>query len=164
MADRLMCAVLVSGFTLLASATMANTAMANPADPTQPPPGFKTSTAEVGPAGAASSDMLEIPKEAPLIVSSLFLMGAHPYAVVDGQIVRPGDPLISGKVSKIDAMGVWIVFPRSGKTTPAPRLLKWLPDVVKKTLSQPAGKSSQAPETTSLSPNSATSTVRMEKK
>jgi hypothetical protein len=143
---------------------MANTAMANPADPTQPPPGFKTSTAEVGPAGAASSDMPEIPKEAPLIVSSLFLMGAHPYAVVDGQIVRPGDPLISGKVSKIDAMGVWIVFPRSGKTTPAPRLLKWLPDVVKKTLSQPAGKSSQAPETTSQSPNSATSTVRMEKK
>jgi hypothetical protein len=158
MADRLKFAVLVSGLTLLAGA-----AMANPADPTQPPPGFKTSAAEAGPAGAVASDIPETPKEAPLHVSSLFLMGAHPYAVVDDQIVRPGDPLIFGKVSKIDTMGVWIVFPRSGKATPAPRLLKWLPDVVKKTVKQSV-KQFAAPASASQSPNSATSTVRMEKK
>lgn len=89
-------------------------------DPTRPPPGFS----EQGKAADVSG-------EAPLVVSSLFLMGAKPYAIVDGQIVRPGDPLAGGKVGRIDASGVWIVGPASGKSRASQRLLAWLPNIVK---------------------------------
>jgi hypothetical protein len=97
-------------------------ARADSADPTRPPAGF---------AEQQSGMEAQLPKEAPLYVSSLFLMGDKPYAIVDGQIVRPGDPLADGKVGKIDASGVWIISPGSGKTRTRMRQLKWLPEVVK---------------------------------
>jgi len=122
MADRMRLAVLLAGTALLAEI-----AAADSADPTRPPPGF---TEQPGAVALA-------PQSAPLVVSSLFLMGANPYAVVDDQIVRPGDPLADGKVSKIDASGVWITIPGGGsvpgvgKTRTGVRLLKWLPDIRK---------------------------------
>ncbi len=94
-------------------------AFAEMGDPTRPPTGFSE---QVG-----DSDT---PKEAPLQVSSVFLMGKKPYALLDGQVVRVGDKLEAGRVSKIDETGVWL------KTPSGPRQLKLLPDV-KKT---PAGK------------------------
>ena len=104
----------------LAGLLLTGVAAADLNDPTRPPPGFS----EQGKAADA-------PDEAPLVVSSLFLMGAKPYAVVDGQIVRLGDPLAGGKVGKIDASGVWIASPASGKTRTRMRLLAWLPNIVK---------------------------------
>jgi len=98
-------------------------AHADISDPTRPPPGY----AEQELSGAAAPAQ----QEAALVVSSLFLMGAKPYAVVDGQIVRPGDPLAGGRVGRIDANGVWITVPAGGKTRTGMRLLKWLPEVVK---------------------------------
>jgi hypothetical protein len=107
--------------TLLAGlALLAGIAAADSADPTRPPPGFSEQPGTTAPAQ----------QEAPLAVSSLFLMGAKPYAVVDGQIVRPGDPLAGGRVGKIDAAGVWIALP-GGKNKTRMRQLKWLPEVVK---------------------------------
>jgi hypothetical protein len=113
MADRLIAS-------MFAALLLAGAAWAESADPTRPPPGFS----EQGNAAGA-------PEEAPLVVSSLFLMGAKPYAIVDGQIVRPGDPLAGGKVGRIDASGVWIVGPASGKSRASQRLLAWLPNIVK---------------------------------
>ena len=109
--------------------TLSSAAHADITDPTRPPPGY----AELELSGAAAPAQ----PEAALVVSSLFLMGAKPYAVVDGQIVRPGDPLAGGKVGRIDANGVWIsvpaggAVPARGKTRTGMRLLKWLPEVVK---------------------------------
>jgi len=100
---------------------LSRAALADSADPTRPPPGFSDQPGAV----------VEAPQEAPLVVSSLFLMGAKPYAVVDDQIVRPGDPLAGGKVAKIDANGVWVSVPGGGKAKPSMRQLKWLPAVVK---------------------------------
>jgi hypothetical protein len=92
-------------------------------DPTRPPPGYSTSA----PATKAEAP----PPEAPLLVSSLFLLGNKPWAVVDGLIVRQGDPLANGKVGKIDANGVWITITGTDKRGDSMRLLKLLPDVVK---------------------------------
>ena len=92
-------------------------------DPTQPPPGFA--------APAPTGQLQSAPAEAPLQVSSLFLMGAKPWAIIDGQIVRPGDPIAGGKVAKIDANGVWVAVAGQDKTRTSLRLLKLLPEVVK---------------------------------
>jgi hypothetical protein len=100
---------------------MSSAANADSLDPTRPPPGFSEQPGTAAPAQ----------QEAALAVSSLFLMGAKPYAVVDGQIVRLGDPLAGGRVAKIDAAGVWIALPGGGKTKTSMRQLKWLPEVVK---------------------------------
>ncbi len=121
MADRLNPAV-----ALLAVQALVGIAHADLADPTRPPPGF----AERDMAGSVATKRIE----AGLNVSSLFLMADKPYAVVDGQIVRPGDPLADGKVTSIDARGVWIGLPDRSK-----RLLKWLPDVVKTPAGTPSG-------------------------
>lgn len=119
MADRVMFASMLSGIApLFLLAAAANAEMT---DPTRPPAGFSDQPGVV----------VEAPQEAPLVVSSLFLMGAKPYAVVDDQIVRPGDPLAGGKVAKIDANGVWVSIPGSGKAKTNMRQLKWLPTVVK---------------------------------
>lgn len=96
-------------------------AAADSTDPTRPPPGFSEQPGAVA----------QTPADAPLAVSSLFLMGAKPYAVVDGVIVRPGDPLAGGKVGRIDAQGVWISMPGVDKARGSMRLLKWLPNIVK---------------------------------
>ncbi len=88
-------------------------------DPTRPPPGFS----EQGESESA-------PQEAPLRVNSLFLMGARPYAQVDGQVVRVGDRLDAGRVVRINESGVWL------KTATGSRQLKLLPDVEK----TPAGR------------------------
>ncbi len=101
---------------------LAAAAAADSLDPTRPPDGFAEQADSPSPAAAPT---------APLVVSSLFLMGAKPYAVVDGQIVRPGDPLADGKVGKIDANGVWIVVTGADQRRGGMRLLKWLPEVVK---------------------------------
>lgn len=93
-------------------------------DPTRPPAGFSEKAAEA-------------PPEAALLVSSVFLMGAKPYAIVDGQVVRVGDRLKAGRIRKIDESGVWL------KTPSGMRQLKLLPDV-KKT---PAGKRKNKVET-----------------
>jgi hypothetical protein len=108
----------MSSLALLAS--VAGVAAADSADPMRPPAGFSELPGAAAPAQ----------QEAPLAVSSLFLMGAKPYAVVDGQIVRPGDPLAGGRIAKIDAAGVWIALP-GGKNKTRMRQLKWLPEVVK---------------------------------
>ena len=112
MADCLNAAALFFALTLIGAAH------ADIADPTRPPAGY--AEPELASIGANS------PKEPGLNVSSLFLMGDRPYAVVDGQIVRPGDPLADGRVAGIDARGVWIARPDKSK-----RLLKWLPEVNK---------------------------------
>lgn len=87
------------------------------ADPTRPPSGF-------------SEQATTAPPAPPLRVQSLFLMGAKPYAIVDGRVVRTGDRLEAGRVGKIDATGVWLRTPAGNKQ------LKLLPDVAK----TPAGK------------------------
>lgn len=99
----------------LAASLAAGAVRAEPADPTRPPPGFT----ENAPDGAQ-------PREPALAVSSLFLMGARPYAVVDGQIVHVGDKLAAGRVSRIDAQGVWL------KVAGGQRLLRLLPEVDKR--------------------------------
>jgi hypothetical protein len=88
-------------------------------DPTRPPAGF-----------SEQPKAADAPKEAPLQVSSVFLMGSKPYAVVDGQVVRVGDKLEAGQVVRINESGVWL------KTPSGPRQLKLLPDVIK----TPVGK------------------------
>jgi hypothetical protein len=136
----------------LAVSLVTGAAAAESADPTRPPPGF-----------SEQPNATDAPQEAPLVVSSLFLMGAKPYAVVDGQIVRPGDPLAGGKVGKIDASGVWIAGPVSGKSRTPMRLLAWLPNVVK----TPAKKPPQTPPQTPAKSGEVKKTppaVRTEKK
>lgn len=91
-------------------------------DPTRPPTGF-----------SEQPRAAEAPQAAPLLVGSVFLMGRKPYAILDGQVVRVGDRLESGRISKIDESGVWL------KTPTGPIQLKLLPDV-KKT---PVGKGKQ---------------------
>jgi len=98
---------------------------ANLSDPTRPPTGF-----------SEQAKATDVPQEAPLLVSSVFLMGAKPYAILDGQVVRVGDKLEAGRVSKIDEAGVWL------KTPTGPRQLKLLPDVKK----SPAGKGKEKVE------------------
>lgn len=110
-----------AALTLALSQTV--TAGAEISDPTRPPPGY----GEPSP----TNPNLAAPPEAALNVSSLFLMGNTPYALVDGQIVRPGDPLGNGKVARIDASGVWIRVSATGTTPAGLRQLKWLPEVVK---------------------------------
>jgi hypothetical protein len=100
-----------------------NAAGADINDPTQPPPGYS--------AHDLSGTALPEPKAAALIVTSLYLMGNKPYAMVDGQLVRPGDPLASGKVAKIDAHGVWIAVAGQSKGRSNLQLLKLLPQVAK---------------------------------
>lgn len=89
-------------------------AAADPGDPTRPPPGFNL-----------QAESEEAPRDAPLVVNSLFLMGARPYALVDGQVVRVGDRLEAGRVVKISEHGVWL------KTPTGSRQLELLPDVQK---------------------------------
>lgn len=117
MVDRLIAAALFCALALPGAVAAEIT------DPTRPPPGY----AELELSGAAAPAR----QEAVPVVSSLFLMGAKPYAVVDGLIVRPGDPLAGGKVGRIDAHGVWVSVAAGGKTRSGMRLLKWLPEVVK---------------------------------
>ncbi len=88
-------------------------------DPTSPPAGF-----------SEQPKAMDAPKEAPLWVSSVFLMGRKSFAVLDGQVVRVGDTLEAGRVAKIDEAGVWL------KTAAGLRQLKLLPQVRK----TPAGK------------------------
>jgi hypothetical protein len=95
-------------------------ALAEIADPTRPPAGFRQAVTPAAP---------DTPPP-PLVVSSLFLMGDKPYAVVDGQIVRPGDPLAGGRVARIDAAGVWLRIDQS-KGAAGLRQLKWLPEIDK---------------------------------
>jgi hypothetical protein len=99
---------------------LSGSALAEIGDPTRPPAGFRETLAS----GAA-----EIAPPPPA-VTSLFLMGDKPYAVVDGQIVRPGDPLAGGRVTRIDAAGVWLRI-GSGKGAAGLRQLKWLPEIDK---------------------------------
>ena len=89
-------------------------AAADPGDPTRPPPGFNL-----------QAESEEAPREAPLVVNTLFLMGTRPYALVDGQVVRVGDRLEAGRVVKINEYGVWL------KTSTGSRQLKLLPEVQK---------------------------------
>lgn len=100
--------------------------LAEMSDPTRPPPGYSEQELAGHPESASQAPALA--------VSSLFLMSDKPYALVDGQIVRPGDPLADGKVSRIDAEGVWLRTPGAASL----RLLKWLPDVVKTPLRTPS--------------------------
>jgi hypothetical protein len=118
MADRLIHVALFCALGLLQSA-----AFGQINDPTQPPPGYSTS--------APAPKVEAPPPEAPLLVTSLFLLGDKPWAVVDGLIVRPGDPLANGQVGKIDANGVWISITGADKASSGMRLLKLLPTVVK---------------------------------
>jgi hypothetical protein len=109
----------VQGLALFLLACAQPSFAADLSDPTRPPAGFS----EQAKAG-------EAPREAPLLLSSVFLMGNKPYAVLDGQVVRVGDKLAAGRVAKIDESGIWL------RTPTGPRQLRLLPDV-KKT---PAGK------------------------
>jgi hypothetical protein len=92
-------------------------------DPTRPPTGF------------VEKPLTEAPGQAPAVetppqVAAVFLLSARPYALVDNQVVRVGDKLGGGRVSRIDEHGVWL------KTAAGIQQLKLLPDV-KKT---PAGR------------------------
>ncbi len=120
-------------FILLLSVCAAPLAQAEMSDPTRPQPGY--SEQELASRGESA------PKAPALAVSSLFLMGDKPYALVDGQIVRPGDPLADGKVARIDAAGVWLRMPGTSRL----RLLKWLPEVVKKLPATAARESLNTP-------------------
>ncbi len=93
-------------------------AAADIADPTRPPSGF-------------SEHPREAPREAPMRVDSLFLMGKSSHATVDGRVVRVGDRLDAGRVDRIDESGVRLM------TSAGPRQLKLLPAVEK----TPTGKS-----------------------
>ena len=83
-------------------------------DPTQPPAGY----------GEAAQGR-EAPREAALQVSAVYLMGARPYALVDGQVVRVGDRLAGGRVIRIGDAGVWL------KTAAGMRHLELWPGVKK---------------------------------
>ena len=69
--------------------------------------------------------------DAPLQVSSVFLMGKNAYALVAGQAVRVGDRLDLGsaagvgRITRIDESGVWL------KTRTGSRQLRLLPQVKK---------------------------------
>lgn len=92
------------------------------ADPTQPPAGFSENP------GAASDT------PAPnLTVGGVYLLGSKPYALVDGLVLRLGDPLAEGRVSRIDEQGVWL------KTATGTRLLPLLPQVKKTPAATAAG-------------------------
>ncbi|MEW6676833.1 MAG: hypothetical protein AB1421_02840 [Pseudomonadota bacterium] len=93
-------------------------AWAGLADPTRPPPG-------------QGSDAGGDTAPPALVVSTVFLMGKRPYAIVDGMTVRVGDRLCEARVTRIDEQGVWLAE-NGGK-----RLLKLLPDIDKR---PPAGK------------------------
>ena len=88
-------------------------------DPTRPPSGLGDPLKQAG-------------ADAPLQVSSVFLMGNDAYALVAGQAVRLGDRLDLGaaagvgRVTRIDESGVWL------KTRTGLRQLRLLP-LVKKT-------------------------------
>jgi hypothetical protein len=126
MVDGVMIARLIGlcGFCLMAGAMPVVGAELN--DPTRPPPGYSQKALAQPRTQATSADPVEaVQVAAPNRISSLFLMGDKPYAVVDGVIVRLGDPLAEGRVSRIDVHGVWI------KTSQGIKQLKWLPDIVK---------------------------------
>lgn len=99
-------------------ALLAQPAWAGLADPTRPPAGLgREAVGETAPPA--------------LVVSTVFLMGKRPYAIVDGMTVRVGDRLGDARVTRIDEQGVWLAE-GTGK-----RLLKLLPDIDKR---PPAGK------------------------
>lgn len=91
-------------------------------DPTRPPPAMTA-------AGQADAPLLH--------VTSVFLMGKRPYAIVDTLTVRVGDPLGDGKVRAITEHGVWLGTP-AGK-----RLLPLVPDIDKRS----AGKNNPLEKT-----------------
>jgi MSHA biogenesis protein MshK len=100
------------------AALLAQPAWAGLADPTRPPAGLgQDATSETTPPA--------------LVVSTVFLMGKRPYAIVDGMTVRVGDRLGDARVTRIDEQGVWLAE-SGGK-----RLLKLLPEIDKRPL---AGK------------------------
>lgn len=117
------CLKTVGAFLMVA---LSGSALAEIGDPTRPPAGFRE---------ASTLTVPEIPP-APLAVTSLFLMGDKPYAVVDGQIVRLGDPLDGGRVARIDAAGVWLRI-GPGKGAAGLRQLKWLPEIDKRPAAAP---------------------------
>lgn len=98
---------------LLPLLLVAAPALADMTDPTRPPPGFSTQ----GSVQVA---------EPPLLVTSVFLMGERPYALVDGMTVRVGDRLGDGRVNRIEEQGVWL------KTRAGKRLLRLVPGIDKK--------------------------------
>jgi hypothetical protein len=107
-------------------------------DPTRPPPGFQHSSGSENKEdmGATTTS----PAEAPLAVTSLFLLRDKPYALVNGIIVRLGDPLAGGKVSQIDAHGIWITSPGEGKNSRLLRQIKLLPNIIKTPVLAPLKK------------------------
>lgn len=108
---------------LLLAALLGSGACLAQGDPTRPPSGFSEQP------GAVS----DRPAEVSLELKGVFLMGARPYALLNGQSVRVGDRLDEGVVvSAIDEQGVWL------KTPQGPRQLKLWPQV-KKTPSPEAG-------------------------
>jgi hypothetical protein len=111
-------------------------------DPTKPPASFQLSTTISGQQGTQEGTMADslTPAKAPLSVTSLFLMGDNPYALVDGVILRPGDPLAEGKISKIDAQGVWLKVPNEETGGSSLRQIKLLPDI-SKTMAKPRPQS-----------------------
>jgi len=102
------------GLAVLLLACALPAAAADIGDPTRPPTGFSEQVSAK-----------DTPHEAPMLVNSVFLMGSKSYAVLDGQVVRVGDKLADGRISKIDEAGVWL------RTPTGPRQLKLLPDVKK---------------------------------
>ena len=102
---------------LLAILLAAAPALAGMTDPTRPPPGF-------------SAQGMNPVAEPPLLVTSVFLMGTRPYALVDGITVRVGDRLGDGRVNRIEEQGVWL------KTRAGKRLLRLVPGIDKKPANQ----------------------------
>lgn len=71
-------------------------ALADLADPTRPPPGIY----EAKPG--------EFDAQPELVVNSVILRPGASYALIGKRVVRVGDPLGEGRVSRIDEQGVWV--------------------------------------------------------
>jgi len=89
----------------LGAALLLSPARAELPDPTRPPPALS-----VDAGGEALQPALR--------VTSVFLMGKRPYAIVDDLTVRVGDPLADGKVRAIDERGVWLATPAGKRLLP----------------------------------------------
>lgn len=97
----------------LAAMALSGYALADLADPTRPPPGvYEAKPGEFEP-------------QPELAVNSVILRPGASYALIGKRVVRVGDALGEGRVSRIDEQGVWV------KTKGGTQHYKLLPSVAK---------------------------------
>lgn len=102
----------------LAAMALSGYALADLTDPTRPPPGFYE-------AKPGEADF-----QPELVVSSVILRPGASYALIGKRVVRVGDALGEGRVSRIDEQGVWV------RTKDGVQHYKLLPSISKRPAEQ----------------------------